>query len=71
MAIVMPFSPLSDSVSRQASRPAVAEQIEQKGMDVTSSNASASPTTVLCDHCGRTAENGIRCLGMCVADSDY
>ena len=26
---------------------------------------------VLCDHCGRTASNGIRCLGICVADSDY
>ena len=26
---------------------------------------------VLCDHCGRTSGNGIRCLGICVADSDY
>ena len=26
---------------------------------------------VLCDHCGRTASNAIRCLGMCVADNDY
>ena len=26
---------------------------------------------VLCDHCGRTATNGIRCLGICVADNDY
>ncbi len=26
---------------------------------------------VLCDHCGRTANNGLRCLGICVADSDY
>ncbi len=26
---------------------------------------------VLCEHCGRTANNGIRCLGMCVADNDY
>tara|TARA_Y100001968_G_scaffold289398_1_gene292383 strand:- start:398 stop:577 length:180 start_codon:yes stop_codon:yes gene_type:complete len=26
---------------------------------------------VLCDHCGRTAINGIRCMGICVADSDY
>ena len=26
---------------------------------------------VLCNHCGRTASNGIRCLGMCVADNDY
>ena len=26
---------------------------------------------VLCNHCKRTASNGIRCLGMCVADNDY
>ena len=23
---------------------------------------------VLCNHCGRTSSNGIRCLGICVAD---
>ncbi|CAK6693372.1 MULTISPECIES: hypothetical protein [unclassified Synechococcus] len=26
---------------------------------------------VLCNHCGRTASNGISCQGYCVADSDY
>ena len=26
---------------------------------------------VLCTHCGRTASNGIRCLGICVADNEY
>ena len=26
---------------------------------------------VLCNHCGRTSTNGIRCLGICVADNDY
>ena len=26
---------------------------------------------VLCNHCGRTTSNGIRCLGICVADNDY
>tara|TARA_B100000214_G_C23458728_1_gene397327 strand:- start:109 stop:264 length:156 start_codon:yes stop_codon:yes gene_type:complete len=26
---------------------------------------------VLCNHCGRTRNNGIRCMGICVADSDY
>ena len=26
---------------------------------------------ILCDHCKRTASNGVRCLGMCVADNDY
>ena len=35
-------------------------------LSVTSGN-----DTVLCKHCKRTANNGIRCLGMCVADNDY
>ncbi len=26
---------------------------------------------VLCNHCGRTARNGIKCRGYCVADNDY
>tara|TARA_Y100001968_G_C18687040_1_gene405144 strand:+ start:148 stop:327 length:180 start_codon:yes stop_codon:yes gene_type:complete len=26
---------------------------------------------VLCNHCMRTSSNGIRCLGICVADNDY
>ena len=26
---------------------------------------------ILCSHCMRTASNGIRCLGMCVADNEY
>ena len=32
---------------------------------------SSSQDSVLCKHCKRTASNGIRCLGMCVADNDY
>ena len=26
---------------------------------------------LICNHCGRSSNNGIRCLGKCVADSDY
>ena len=26
---------------------------------------------ILCNHCLRTASNGIRCMGVCVADNDY
>ena len=29
------------------------------------------PEKVLCNHCGRTANNDIRCLGICVADNEY
>ena len=32
---------------------------------------SPSKDVILCNHCKRTASNGIRCLGMCVADNDY
>lgn len=26
---------------------------------------------ILCPHCKRTASNGIKCKGICVADDDY
>ncbi len=26
---------------------------------------------ILCNHCRRTSSNGIRCMGICVADNDY
>ena len=26
---------------------------------------------ILCQHCNRTKNNGIRCIGICVADNDY
>jgi len=35
------------------------------------SASGAADERVLCSHCGRTASNGISCIGMCVADSDY
>ncbi|MBE9249992.1 hypothetical protein IQ226_12665 [Dolichospermum sp. LEGE 00240] len=41
----------------------------------TSTNIEISPETekeeVLCPHCQRTATNGIKCKGICVADNDY
>ncbi|MBW0174305.1 MAG: hypothetical protein KXJ50_07470 [Vulcanococcus sp.] len=33
--------------------------------------SEAPPDPVLCGHCGRTASNGLVCIGMCVADSGY
>ena len=26
---------------------------------------------ILCKHCMRTVSNGIRCMGICVADNEY
>ena len=34
-------------------------------------NFSSKKDPILCNHCKRTATNGVRCLGMCVADNDY
>ncbi|MEB3256534.1 MAG: hypothetical protein VKJ05_09130 [Synechococcaceae cyanobacterium] len=33
--------------------------------------AEPADDPVLCGHCGRTAGNGLTCIGMCVADSGY
>ena len=34
-------------------------------------NPSLKKDVILCIHCKRSASNGVRCLGMCVADNDY
>ena len=34
-------------------------------------NLPSNKDPILCNHCARTATNGVRCLGMCVADNDY
>ena len=33
--------------------------------------SAATGDPILCQHCGRTASNGISCEGYCVADSGY
>ena len=45
--------------------------IKDKTTKSNESNVSFDKEKVLCNHCKRTASNGIRCLGICVADSDY
>ena len=34
-------------------------------------NLTSEKDPILCNHYKRTASNGVRCLGMCVADNDY
>ncbi len=34
-------------------------------------NKKTKPEPILCPHCLRTASNGIKCQGICVADSGY
>lgn len=31
----------------------------------------AETEAILCPHCKRTASNGIKCKGICVAENDY
>ncbi len=34
-------------------------------------NEKECKEVILCKHCKRTKSNKLRCLGICVADSDY
>tara|TARA_B100001250_G_scaffold296285_1_gene257833 strand:- start:905 stop:1072 length:168 start_codon:yes stop_codon:yes gene_type:complete len=34
-------------------------------------NESNKIEKILCNHCGRTISNGIRCQGICVSDNEY
>ena len=47
------------------------ELISLKIQNSSKVNLHSNKDAVLCKHCKRTASNGIRCLGMCVADNDY
>ena len=47
------------------------ELIGLKDQNNSKINLSSEKEPVLCNHCKRTASNGVRCLGMCVADNDY
>ena len=47
------------------------ELISFKDQNNSKINLTSEKDPVLCNHCKRTASNGVRCLGMCVADSDY
>jgi hypothetical protein len=47
------------------------ELISIKGQNNPKINLTSDKDPILCNHCKRTASNGVRCLGMCVADNDY
>ncbi len=47
------------------------ELISFKDQNNSKINLTSEKDPVLCNHCKRTASNGVRCLGMCVADNDY
>ena len=47
------------------------ELISFKDQNNSKINLTSEKDPILCNHCKRTATNGVRCLGMCVADNDY
>ena len=47
------------------------ELISFKDQNNSKINLTSKKDLILCKHCKRTASNGVRCLGMCVADNDY
>ena len=46
------------------------ELISFKDQNKSKINLISEEDPILCNHCKRTASNGVRCLGMCVADND-
>tara|TARA_Y100001968_G_C19355072_1_gene716727 strand:- start:8 stop:187 length:180 start_codon:yes stop_codon:yes gene_type:complete len=44
---------------------------ESKEENKTNNECQNKIEKILCNHCGRSSTNGIRCLGICVADNDY
>ena len=50
------------------------ENTQKKSQETTNQQAGGSNSNqdpILCPHCKRTASNGIKCKGICVADDDY
>ena len=47
------------------------EAMIEKDISLSSCSLINEEDPILCDHCLRTTSNGIRCMGICVADSEY
>ena len=58
-------------IPRMARFDSTQELISFQDQNNSKTNLSSDKDPILCNHCKRTASNGIRCLGMCVADNDY
>jgi hypothetical protein len=51
------FKPEPDLATPPPEKPALSNEVKAE--------------RILCPHCQRTASNGIKCKGICVAESDY
>jgi hypothetical protein len=56
-------------IDRVAASPQHHESVSQLQDETGARKQQDEP--ILCPHCLRTASNGIKCKGLCVADSDY
>ena len=43
----------------------------EKDISFSSCSSIKKEDPILCNHCLRTTSNGIRCMGICVADNEY
>jgi hypothetical protein len=55
-------------VSVELDKPLVVESLDSESEPI---DRAAEDEKILCLHCLRTATNGIKCKGICVADSEY
>ena len=58
-------------IPRMALCDSTEELISFKNQNNSKINFTSEKDPILCNHCKRTSSNGVRCLGMCVADNDY
>ena len=59
------------TIPRMALYDSTQELISLKVQNDSKINLPTKEDNILCNHCKRTSSNGVRCLGMCVADNDY
>ncbi|MFZ9974400.1 MAG: hypothetical protein ACO3FK_09010 [Vulcanococcus sp.] len=60
-----------NSLPSSATAAAAAQPASDAGQCHPTAVPQAAADPVLCGHCGRTASNGLVCIGACVADSGY
>ena len=58
-------------IPRMALFDSTQELISSQDQNNSKTQLPSDKDPILCNHCKRTASNGGRCLGMCVADNDY
>ncbi|WP_398330915.1 hypothetical protein [Vulcanococcus sp.] len=65
----LPSSAIAMTAASADLQPLRAAESPQEAIEAPPETVESDP--VLCGHCGRTASNGLVCIGMCVADSGY